>query len=30
MILDLNPDYAAMARARITGDAPLLAEVAAE
>ena len=30
ILIDLNPDYADMARARIEGDAPLLAEVAAE
>jgi DNA modification methylase len=26
--VELNPEYAAMARKRITGDAPLFAEVA--
>jgi DNA modification methylase len=29
VLVELNPDYAAMARRRITGDAPLFAEVAA-
>jgi DNA modification methylase len=29
ILIELNPEYAAMARRRITGDAPLLAEVTA-